>query len=55
MQRTLQHGIDHLEGSVDLLSNLRAGEDDLAADEDQEHDLGLDHAVDQTGEQLRLV
>lgn len=52
---TLQDGIDHLECLVDLLSDLGTSQDDLAADEDQKHNLGLDHAVDETGEQLRLV
>lgn len=42
---TLQHGIDHLEGLVDLLTNLGTGEDDLAADEDQEHDFRLQKQV----------
>jgi hypothetical protein len=51
----LQHGVDHLEGLIDLLSDLGTSEDNLAADEDEEHDLGLDHAVDETGEQFRLV
>lgn len=52
---TLKHGIDHLEGLVNLLSHLGTSEDDLAADEDKKHNLGLNHAVDQTREQLRLV
>lgn len=34
---------------------LRTREDNLARDEDEEHDLGLHHAVDQTGEQLWFV
>ena len=54
-ERTLQHRVDHFEGLVDLLTHFRAGEDDLTADEDQEHNLGLDHAVDETREQLGLV
>lgn len=53
--RTLKDGIDHLEGLIDLLANLGTSEDNLAADEDQEYDLGLNHAVDETREQLRLV
>ena len=40
---------------IDLLSNLGTSQDNLAADEDQEHNLGLDHTIDQTREQLRLV
>lgn len=52
---TLKHGVDHFERLVDLLTDLGTGEDNLAADEDKKHDLGLDHAVDKTREQLRLV
>lgn len=51
----MKHRVDHFEGLVDLLTHFRAGKDDLAADEDQEHNLGLDHAVDETREQLGLV
>ena len=32
---------------------LRAREDDLAGDEDEQDDLRLDHAVDQSREELR--
>ena len=52
---TGEHGVDHLEGLVDLSADLGARQHNLAADEDQEDDLGLDHAVDETREQLRLV
>jgi hypothetical protein len=51
----LQDRVDQLEGVVDLVSNFGTSEDDLSAHKDQEHDLGLDHAVDETGEQLWLV
>ena len=50
-----EHGVDELESLVDLLANLGTSQDDLARDEDQEDDLGLHHAVDETGEELRLV
>jgi hypothetical protein len=40
---------------IDLLADLGAGEDDLARDEDEEHNLRLHHAVDETREELRLV
>ena len=33
---------------------LGTRQDDLARDEDEKHDLWLDHAVDQTREQLRI-
>jgi hypothetical protein len=40
---------------IDLFANLGTGQDDLAADEDEEDDLGLHHAVNETREELRLV
>lgn len=55
LAEVLKHRVDHLEGLVDLLTHFRAGKDDFSADEDQKHNLGLDHAVDETREQLGLV
>jgi hypothetical protein len=52
---TLQHGVDHLEGGVDLFTNFGTGQDDLPTDEDQENDLRLDHAIDEAREKFRLV
>jgi hypothetical protein len=40
---------------VDLLSHFGTSEDDLATDKNQKHNTWLDHAVDETGEQLRFV
>lgn len=40
---------------VNLVSNLCTCEDNLAADEDQENNLRLDHAVDETRKQLRFI
>ena len=40
---------------VDLFTNLGTSEDDLARHEDEQNDLGLHHAVDETGEEFRLV
>jgi len=51
----LKHGVDHLKRLVDLLPHLRACQYDLPAHKDQKHNLGLDHPVDETGEQLGLV
>jgi hypothetical protein len=51
----LKHRVDHLESLVDFLAHLGASEDDLAADKDEEHNLGLEHAVDQAREEFRLV
>ena len=54
-EHTLKHRVDHFKGLVDLFPNLRTSQDNLARDEDEEDDLGLDHTVDQTREQFRLV
>ena len=51
----LENGIDVVEGLVDLLPDLGPREHDLTADEDEKHDPGLDHPVDQAREQLRLI
>ena len=51
----LENGIDVVKGLIDLLSDLGPGQHHLAAAEDEEHDPGLDHPVDQTWEQLGLV
>ena len=47
---TLKHRVDHLECLIDLLAHLRTSQNNLAAHEDQEHDLGLDHSVNETWE-----
>ena len=52
---TLKHGVDHLECLIDLLAYFGASQDDFAAHEDQEHNLGLNHSVNETREQFRLV
>lgn len=52
---TRKHRVDQLKGLVDLLTHFGASQDDLSRHEDQEHDLGLHHAVDQTREEFRLV
>jgi hypothetical protein len=40
---------------VDLLTNLRTSQDDLAGDEDKKNNLWLHHAIDQAWEQLWFV
>ena len=55
VEPTRKHRVDQLEGLVDLLADLSTSQDNLATDEDQENDLGLHHAIDQTGEEFRLV
>lgn len=55
MMPTRQHRVDHLKGLIDLFSDLGTGQDNLAAYEDEEHNFGLDHTIDETGEQLGLV
>jgi len=63
MRRTVPSGlaevrqdrVDEFEGLVDLLANFRSSEDDLAAYEDEQHNLRLHHTVNQTREQFGLV
>jgi len=50
-----KRGVDQLEGLINLFSDLGTSQDDLAAHEDKQDNLGLDHAVDETREQLRLI
>jgi len=52
---TREHRIDQLESLVNLLTHFGASQDNLSADEDQEHNFGLHHAVDETGEEFRLI
>ena len=51
----MEHGVNHLESLVDFLPDFGASEYELAAYEDEKHNLGLDHAVDETREQLGFV
>lgn len=51
----LEHRVDELKGVVDLVADLGTCEHNLATHEDQEDDLGLDHAVNETREQFRFV
>ena len=46
---TVQDRVDHLEGLVDLLSNFRTSQDNLAADEYEKHNLRLNHTIDLEG------
>jgi hypothetical protein len=50
-----EHRVDVLKRLVDVLALLPTREDDLAGDEDQQHNLGQLHAIDQPGEELGLV
>lgn len=43
---TVQDRVDHLEGLVNLFSNFRTSQDNLAADEYEKHNLRFDHTVD---------
>ncbi len=47
--------VDELKRLVDLLAHFRTRKDDLAGDEDEQHNLWLHHPVDQTGEEFGLV
>ena len=46
---TVQHWVDHLESLVNLLSNFRASQDNLAANEDEKHVLRIVHTLDLQG------
>lgn len=66
-----KHSVDCIEGSVNLLADLSgirksilvrmitthfgARQDDLARHENQQYNLGLEHTIYKTGEQLRSV
>ena len=50
-----EHRVDELERLVDFLTDLGTGQDNLAGHEDEEYNLGLHHAVDETREELGLV
>lgn len=52
---TSKNRVDHLEGLVDLLADLGTGQDDLAANKNEQHNFGLHHAINQTGKQLGFV
>lgn len=51
----VQHRVDHFESLVNLLSDFRTSQDNLATDEDEEYNLRLDHTIDKTREELGLV
>jgi len=50
-----QYRVDRLECCIDLLTYFRSCQNNLAANKDEQDDLWFDHAVDETGEQLRFV
>jgi hypothetical protein len=50
-----EHRVDEFERLVDFLTDLGTSQDNLAGHEDEEYDLGLHHAVDETREELGLV
>lgn len=47
-----EHGVDRIEGGINLLADLGTGEDDLTRHEDEEDDLRLEHAIDEAREKL---
>lgn len=51
----MKHRVDHFKSLVNLLSHFGTRQDNLAGDENEQHNLGLDHTVNQTREQFRLV
>ncbi len=50
-----EHGVDELKGLVNLLADLGSCQDDLAGNEDEQHNLGLHHAVNETWEEFGFV
>ena len=52
---TGKHRIDHLKCLIDFLSHFGSRQYDLAAYENKKHDLWLDHTVDESREQFRLI
>lgn len=53
LSKFCQYGVYIVESVVEVLANLGTGQDDLARDEYEQNDFGLDHAVDETGEELQ--
>lgn len=54
-KQTLKHRVDHLKSLINLFSHLGTCQDNLARYENEQHNLGFDHAINQTREQLGLV
>ena len=50
-----QDGVDELKGLVDLLTDLSTSKNNLPAHEDEQDDLGLHHAVDETRKEFRFI
>ena len=50
-----EYRVDRLESFVNFLADFGAGKNDLARNEDQQDDLGVDHPVNQTRKQLWFV
>lgn len=50
-----KNGVDELECLVNLLTDFGTSEDDLARHEDEEHNFGLHHAIDETWEEFGLL
>ena len=50
-----KHRVYSLEGLINLLSHLGARQHNFAAHKDQQHNLGLDHAINEARKQLGLV
>lgn len=50
-----EYGVDELKGLVHLLADLGTGQNEFARDEDEKHDLGFHHAIDESREELGFV
>lgn len=54
-RQTLKHRVDHFKSLVNLLPHFGTGQDNLAGNENEEHNLGLDHTINQTREEFGLI
>lgn len=50
-----EYWINSLESSINFFTNFGSRQDDLAGDEDQKDNLGIDHAINQTRKQFRFI
>ena len=54
-EHTIEHRVDGFEGNVYLLTNFRTRQNNLSTHKDKQNDFRLNHSVNQSREQFRLV
>jgi len=47
LSKLAEYGVDGLKGTINLLADFSAGENDLARHKDQQNDFRVDHSIDQ--------